>query len=130
MSTLKIKATWLSRRIAKPGPHLTLCLSQPEFDAVMKQLKVRNPPDFLIPGAHASTHHFENAKGELTSVVSLGYSEERSPIEIAGLLIHEATHVWQEYAAVMGELNPGREQEAYAIQAISQELLAEYARRL
>lgn len=49
---------------------------------------------------------------------------------MAGMLIHEAVHVWQAYSANMGETNPGDEQEAYAIQSISQELLAEYARRI
>jgi len=49
------KPRWLDRRIAAPGPHLTLCLS---------------------------------------------------------------------------ETDPGREQEAYAIQAIAQELMAEFARRM
>ena len=51
-------------------------------------------------------------------------------MEVAGLLIHEAVHVWQGYARDLGEDNPGDEQEAYAIQSIAQELLAEFARRM
>jgi hypothetical protein len=66
----------------------------------------------------------------LCCIVGLGSVEGRSPIEIAGLLVHEAVHVWQVYADRIGEKNPGIEQEAYAIQCIAQELMAEYARRL
>ena len=54
----------------------------------------------------------------------------RHPVEVAGLLVHEAVHIWQQYADRIGEDEPGREQEAYAIQAISHELMAEFARRM
>ena len=53
----------------------------------------------------------------------------RNGVEVAGMLVHEAVHIWQEWCDHYGETNPGREQEAYAIQAISQELMAEFARR-
>jgi hypothetical protein len=39
-------------------------------------------------------------------------------------------HVWQQHCEDIGERNPGSEQEAYAVQAIAQELMAEYGRRL
>lgn len=56
--------------------------------------------------------------------------ENRDPVEVAGLLIHEAVHIWQEWCEYYGEVAPGREQEAYAVQAIAQELMAEFARRV
>jgi predicted Zn-dependent protease len=70
-----------------------------------------------------------NNTGQAVCVVCVQGWENRDPIEIAGLLVHEAVHVWQEHAYSIGEDTPGSEQEAYAIQAVAQELLAEFARR-
>lgn len=128
--SVKQKYKWLDRRIARPGPYLTLCLSQDEFDDVLTKLKVRDRPLFVNHGADATAHHLFTEKGGHTTVVCLSGHEQRSPIEVAGMLVHEAVHVWQEYCDTIGEKAPGREQEAYAVQAISQELMAEYARRM
>ncbi len=121
---------WLDRRVAKPGPYLALCLSEKDFLAAMKHCKIKQPPDWIkTPRAHATTHFLASDNGDTVCVICMRSWEGRDPIEVAGLLIHEAVHVWQEYAAVMGEQNPGSEQEAYAIQAIAQELMAEFARQ-
>jgi len=127
---MKVKYKWLHRRVAKLGPFLTLCLSKEEQDHVTKKLLSRSL-DFPVDGAHC--HTFGNiTTNELCAVVSVSKaSQERcNSIELVGLLIHEAVHVWQRYAEDMGETSPGTEQEAYAIQGISQELLDEYARRI
>lgn len=121
---------WLDRRAAKPGPYLTLVLSEEElFHASRKMTKYKI--DFPMTGALCST--FTNSKtNELCAIVSLSQAaqQNRNAIEMAGLLVHEAVHVWQAYAEHMGETNPGDEQEAYAIQSISMALLGEYARRI
>lgn len=125
-----MKTRWLDRRISAPGPHLALCLSQAELDAALQHLGIHERTDFVSPGANATTHNCENPHGKPVCIVCLGSREGRNSIEVAGLLIHEAVHVWQRYAMSIGERHPGDEQEAYGIQAIAQELLAEYARRL
>jgi len=94
----------------------------------MKHCRVA-PGAWINPGADATSHHLVS-ENKRVCVVCLGNMGGRSAIEVAGLLVHEAVHVWQEYADSIGESTPGREQEAYAIQAIAQELMAEYARRL
>lgn len=121
---------WLGRRTAKPGPYLTLCLSEEELRAASKGLTDEVLP-FPMSGALCSTFT-KKQTNELCAIVSLSVVAQtnRNAIEMAGLLIHEAVHVWQAYAEHMGEVRPGDEQEAYAIQGISQELLAEYARRI
>lgn len=121
---------WLDRRIAHPGPHLTLVLSQDECDAAMRHCKATPIRPYVSAGANATTHLLSGRNGDVVAVVALGDVSERNSIEIAGLLVHEAVHVWQQYCDDIGEDRPGVEQEAYGIQAISQELMAEYARRL
>lgn len=121
---------WLDRRIAAPGPYLALCLSAAEFTAALRHLRIGDKLDWIKNAhSHATAHNFEGPHG-LSVVVCLREWQGRDPIEVAGLLIHEAVHIWQQYAKHIGEHNPGDEQEAYAIQAIAQELLAEFARRV
>lgn len=126
-----IKPQWLDRRIAAPGPYLMLCLSEDEFRAAIKRLKTPEIPRWIMNDrANATMHQFVNEDGKTCCVVCLGDGwRERNPVEVAGLLVHEAVHVWQAYCDDIGERNPGSEQEAYAIQSIAQELMAEFARR-
>lgn len=122
---------WLDRRIAHPGPYLTLCLTEEEYVKAMAHLRIKQySPWIKTDHAHATTHQCTNHKGEATCVVCLRGHEGRDPVEVAGLLVHEAVHIWQFYAAMIGEGEPGSEQEAYAVQAIAQELMAEFARRM
>ena len=125
-----MKVKWLDRRISAPGPYLCLCLSEDEYRKAMKDLQQEQfGPWIRTPQADASAHHVWSQDG-MAIVVCLNQVENKNPIVIAGLLIHEAVHAWQAWCEFYGELNPGHEQEAYAIQGISQELMAEFARRL
>lgn len=121
---------WLDRRVACPGPYLALVLNQKDFDAAMRHCKLpAGQPMLSSKRADATSHHLYNPRGEIVTIVALGDTSDRTPIEVAGLLVHEAVHAWQEYCDNIGERQPGREQEAYAIQAIAQELMAEYVRQ-
>lgn len=121
---------WLDRRVAAPGPYLTLCLDEFSFLHAMAHCRIRNPPPWIKnPQSHATTHLFTSSKGHMTAIVCMRDWRDRCGVEIAGLLVHEAVHVWQEYIDSIGEEYPGKEQEAYAIQGISQELMAEFARQ-
>ena len=128
---MKKAPRWLDRRVALPGPYLALCLAESEFKSLIQKLKAPDPgPWISTPRADATAHHLVNEDGRRCCVICLGTWRGRDPVEVAGLLIHEAVHVWQCYAEDIGERRPGDEQEAYAIQAIAQELLAEFARRM
>jgi hypothetical protein len=105
-------------------------LSEAELIAAAKHCKIQHPGEWIGSGFGACTHHWLNDKQEVVCVVCLNADKCGTPLELAGLLVHEAVHVWQEYCESINESKPGREQEAYAIQGIAQELMMEYARRL
>lgn len=125
----RAKTRWLDRRIAAPGPFLTLCLSEGQFKAAIKHMRIPGEHPFVKTAHSQATAHLFDGPGGLAAVVCLRDFEGRDPVEVAGILVHEAVHVWQEYAAYIGEKAPGVEQEAYAIQSIAQELMAEFARQ-
>jgi hypothetical protein len=123
----KIKVDWRDRRISAPGPYLCLCLTEAAFLAALADMGVKDRPSFMAtPHAHATTHHFDHKNGGAACIVTLSAWEGRSPIEVAGLLVHEAVHVWQRYCNHIGEHRPAAEQEAYGIQAIAQELMQSF----
>lgn len=126
----KAKIRWLDRRIAAAGPFLTLCTDERQYKEAMRHLNLSAVPAWVSPGASATTHHASNADGRLACIVCIDGWRGRDPVEVAGLLVHEAVHVWQEYADGIGEREPGREQEAYAVQSIAQELMAEFRRQM
>ena len=124
------KYKWLDRRIAKPGPYLTLCLTAEELNDARNTL-TQHPLEFPVTGARC--YQFRSDRdGWPVCLVALSEDAQKNnnSIEVAGMLVHEAVHVWQYYAECMGETKPADEQEAYAVQAASQELMAEYARRI
>ena len=126
-----MKQRWLDRRIARPGPYMVLCFSDAEFRASIAHLKAPSIPAWMNAGADAMTHFFEHERRGTVAVICLGAGWcKRKSIEVAGLLVHEAVHVWQQYCVDIGESRPGDEQEAYAIQSIAQELMSEFVRRM
>ena len=122
---------WRDRRIAAPGPYITLCLNEQQFNKALRDCGIpAGSVRFLkTEYADATCHYLNNKRQELACIVCIGDYSKRNGIEIAGLLVHEAVHIWQQYASRIGEDSPGSEQEAYAIQSISQELMAEFARQ-
>lgn len=124
-----MKPQWLDRSLIV-GPYFTLCLSEDAFRAVAAKLQWQDPgPWIKNPHSHATAHHAFNEDGEPCTVVCLRDGAGRDPISVAGLLIHEAVHIWQRWCDDKGEDNPGHETEAYAIQWLSQQLMWEFVRQ-
>lgn len=126
----KPSLNWLDRSVSAPGPHMCLCLNNDEFLAAMRHLGVKRHDDWIkTPQADATAHHLESRDG-LAVVVCLSRWHGEDPVVVAALLVHEAVHAWQQWCEYYGEDKPGAEQEAYAIQNISQALMGEFARRM
>ena len=120
---------WLDRNLAVPAPFLTLCLTVEQWRKAIKNTGIDpQTPMFGNGYSDATTTILSNNDGDLMALVAVRTPSKLKPIEIACLLVHEAVHIWQEYCDNIGEHKPGSEQEAYAIQLLSKELMQEYVR--
>jgi hypothetical protein len=120
---------WLDRGFVH-GPYYTLCLNEKDFKAALKHLKCEAKSPFLkTEHANATTHFLLDPEGKQCAIVCMGTWSDQTGISIAGLLVHEATHIFQEWCEHRGEYNPGREFEAYSIQWLSQQLMWEFERQ-
>lgn len=98
--------------------HFGFCPSRKAWKKALKSLGA--PKTDAYPTSDACTWYFEN-KGKTSVLVTLGDQVEKrrfSRVVIAGLLCHEAVHVWQTVRRVMEEQHPSIEFEAYSVQAI------------
>jgi len=101
-------------------------IKQEEFDAEMKRLKVDDAPQWLNPGAAATTH-FLGKYDMLTIIVCMQRAPKRSREQIAALIAHEAVHVMQEmqeHFYKSGKFDD--ETQAYLVQYLVQNFLYEY----
>jgi len=119
------KPAWCNRGMIESPFYTAVCLSEEAFHRALKQMKLpkKDWPSFMQSRyADATVHMFDSGRSHAAIVCMRGW-EGREPIEIAGLLVHEATHMWQEYCEQIGEHSPSKEFEAYGIQALSQSLM-------
>lgn len=107
-----------------PFQHIqyTLARNQIHMDLLFDDMQEAD--QFLsIDGAAAQVDYYQEGT---YAVVQLGDTSGRDLIEVYGLLLHEAVHVWQRVKILMGEREPSTEFEAYSIQAIAQDLFEMY----
>lgn len=125
----KKKTRWLNKSLLE-GFYYRLCLNETEFQEELDDLveDKKQHPDFVNAGSDATTHFFTRNRKKM-AIVCLDRTEDATVDQVYGLLVHEAVHIWQEFAAHIGETRPGAEQEAYAIQRLSQSLIADYRKQ-
>lgn len=119
---------WCNRNLMVAPLYYSLCINERMFHKELKKLGISQQswrPFIGSPQSQGTTHFFHKGDGKVCAIVCVKVAEE-SGVEIAGLLVHEAVHVWQEVRSLIGEREPSSEFEAYSIQTISQELMAQY----
>lgn len=121
---------WLERSLVR-GPYFTLCTTPDLLRRAVRRLTSdpADQPEFPGLGTDAVTTHFERDDDAPAAVVSIKPGSRTTP-ELAGVLAHEATHIWQKYRCYIGEKDPSPEFEAYAIQSITRRLFEEYERQI
>jgi hypothetical protein len=126
---------WLDRSLIVAHRYITLCLSEEAYEAVMKEIEYDCKNDPWLSNGKGGKVHFIDADGaeqntdlhgKKFAVVCLGNASKHSLIEIHGLLLHEAVHIWQDFIEYIGENDPSHEFEAYSIQWIAQQLFWSY----
>lgn len=120
---------WLDRSLLVSPYHYALCTKEKDFQKELKRLKIPKSdwPEFISSDhANANVHYFEHSK---CCIVCLGSTKGFTKIQVYALLVHEAVHIWQAIRDDIGERCPASEQEAYAIQSISQQLFGAYNER-
>lgn len=121
---MKSKTPWLDRSLIS-GPYLALCLTEAQFRAKCREMGVDDSGPFLSSGTAARAHCFKKV-GAAPAVLVCIRKKRRSAVDLIGLLAHEATHVWQWFCEHIGEDEPSKEFEAYAIEVLTKRLLIAY----
>jgi hypothetical protein len=108
--------------------YIGVCFNENDFYKELRRLKIKpsNWSNWLSDGALATTHFFDSPKGNNIAIVCIPIYPDKDGVEVAALLVHEGVHVLQDYFEYIGETEPGKETQAYAMQAISEQLLRAY----
>lgn len=119
---------WSDRGIICSQVYFGLCIDAKTYAETLDlhEVPFSNRTNFLKTEHSDATTHFYNAhNGRRVALVCLNaeLSAKHTPIQVAGLLIHEGVHIWQDICEYMGEDAPSIEFEAYSIQWITQELM-------
>lgn len=124
-----MKIEWLDRALFRVDAYYCLALNEKDFRQILKRLKIDRdiwPGQYVSPNAAATTWTFESEKNGKACIVGYRHKKHHSTAMVAGLMAHEAVHIWQDTRDSLGEKFPASEQEAYAIQNITTELMASF----
>lgn len=103
--------------------NIGVCGSKEAWDDLMGRMSVKDEP-YNTDAAGRCTR-FEKSGETVTIVLTFDTRrfKKASLMQILGLVTHECVHAWQYTLEAMAEDSPGREVEAYAIQALVQDTM-------
>ncbi len=106
--------------------HYGFCSDEAAWRRTMRHHKIDKESEY--PPDDGNTSLLESIDGgDPIILVTLNKSMDKAPIINAiSLIVHEAMHVWRRIREVIGEHDPSKEFEAYAIQNITAQLLRAY----
>lgn len=119
---------WRTRGLIHTPFCYTLCATEDSFAEVLNYLELPEEarPPFVTPGRDGTCHWFNHGETSV-AVVCIRVREGVTSIQVAGLIVHEAVHLWQEARQDLNERAPSSEFEAYSVQWLAQSLLEQYA---
>lgn len=123
------KLNWLQRETVVT-PHMILCESEEQYLQIMKHLNCKYFNRWISPNQNATMHSLIR-DDKITCIVCIDFKlcATKTLPEVCGLLVHEATHIWQELCESIGEHSPSKEFQAYSIQCIAQRLISDFMER-
>ncbi|CDG74737.1 MULTISPECIES: hypothetical protein [Acinetobacter] len=106
-----------------PFQHVQYALARNQIHMDLLFEDMGRADQFLDMGADAQVSSYSDGA---YVIVQIGEAADKDQIQVYGLLLHEAVHVWQKVKKLMGEKEPSPEFEAYSIQSIAQDLFEMY----
>ena len=117
-----MKVNWCDRAMFR-SPYYCLVTTEALFKQELKRLNIKGDLSYTnTETSNATCYEFES-NGKTSFVVTIKDWEGKDPIEVAGLIVHEATHIKQHVMRIIGEKNPSNEFEAYMMQNIAANLM-------
>lgn len=103
--------------------HYGFCPDEAAWKREMKRLGL---PDEPYPTTAGRCTHFTNLKTAADCTIITINEIRRPGVQVIGLIVHEAMHVWRAIRESIGEHSPSQEFEAYSLQSITQNLIYAY----
>jgi hypothetical protein len=128
-----MEARQLSRTIWSLPFELVLCASTQSYFRVCDDISLPKKYRTAFPaidGEAFTVREHNRAYVDCMDTVLVVIRPCEDHAKIRSHLVHEAVHVWQYHADLLGEDKPGAESMAYGIQNIYGQLIGEYGRQL
>lgn len=126
MAKYKSKVIWCDRGFFPS--YYGFCPDEKSWRAEMRRLKQKE--DYPVTDARVTTYTRDGLgdKPKLLQIVTINNNLDGkiNTIELAGLIVHEAVHVFQHICEDMGERSPSNEFQSYATQFIFQQLMSAF----